>query len=152
MNLGTASGLTISTFPLPSCLNRTSVQSMATLLPNFVLRNHLGWQRPYVSCNQFSDVSNFYCYNVTLNLNHIIHARRQDEEICYCYTILLFLYHCYCYSIVIVIPFSVATKLKLCLRHIFWKILEHMKFKMWRQIYINTCRKKCNTKQSIYYS
>jgi hypothetical protein len=52
-----------------------------------MLRNRCGWQRLYnVSCNQSSQVSNFYHYNVTLNLNHIVHARRQDEEeeICYC--------------------------------------------------------------------
>jgi hypothetical protein len=35
MNPGTESGLTVSTFSLPSCLNRTSVQSMATRLPKF---------------------------------------------------------------------------------------------------------------------
>jgi hypothetical protein len=99
MNLGTASGLNISTFPMLSCLNRTSVQPIANRIPNFVLRNRLGWQRLYnVRCNQFSHVSNFYYYNVTLKYL----ADRMKRK-----------------RFVIVIIFSITTELKLCSRFFF---------------------------------
>jgi hypothetical protein len=60
MNLGTASGLTLGTFPMPLCYT-TSTSWTDTRIPNFLLRNRLTWQRLFnVNCNQFNYVSNFH--------------------------------------------------------------------------------------------